>query len=159
MNGLVITISLIISFILQVIALPEAVNFIRPYPILMMVLFWSFIPEARFHIHYAWGIGLLTDILLSSTFGLHGFIFALTAFIVKKSHPILKSRNILEQTVCIMLCFFLQTLFIVWVNGMLGFSSALGRLWYFPALLSTLLWPLFFSLMAHICFIIGITDK
>ncbi|GBU09128.1 rod shape-determining protein MreD [Gammaproteobacteria bacterium] len=148
-----------ISFVLEVIALPNAISLIRPNFILMMIIFWAYMPYAHFHIIYAWGIGLLVDILLGSLLGQYALIFTICAFITKKSYVFLKERNLFQQTLCLMGCFYVQALLIAWINGMLNYPSPYGKLLFIPALLSTLLWPLFFNMMRNCCILLGMDTK
>ncbi len=154
-----ILLTLLLGILLDLIPMTRHLEAIRPHWTLMIVMFWALYLENLFSVGTAWLVGLFLDLTKSYIFGLHGFIFALATFLVKKYYLWLKGLTHLELTVLTIIIFLIQTVATTWINGFLGSTSPYPHLWFLPIISSTLLWPLISNLLNELCVMLNIDHK
>ncbi|PWD81702.1 rod shape-determining protein MreD [Ignatzschineria ureiclastica] len=158
-RSLIILITFGIAIVLDTISMPPFFEAIRPHWATMTMLFWSIKLRYHFSIGWAWFSGLLLDISKSYVWGLHGFIFTLLCYLIKRYYPRIRSLTLPEQTILIPVVFIAQSLIAIWVNGVLGNATPSFIHWIMPIIVSSLFWPILNIILNEICEIFGITDQ
>lgn len=141
-----ISITLFIGLILMIFPLPNAVVWYRPEWTLMILLFWlTSIPD-RVGIVAAWFVGMLVDLSLGTTLGLHALIYTLVAYFVLKFHMVMRGFSMSQKTLLILLmtsfCLAVQ----YWAVAHPNMTSSVWKYWS-PILTTSLFWPWTFLLL------------
>lgn len=133
-------ITVLISFILAIIPLPEWIVEFRPEWVTLVLIYWTITSPAKVGVTVAWFTGLLLDVSYGTLIGQHALGMVLVIYVIHLQHQRLRVASLLQQALLILLLIFVKQLIILWVNGMLGRAPD-SWLYFMPTLTSALLWP------------------
>ena len=156
---LLLALCFIFAFCLDIIKLPAGIDIFRPFLSLMMLIFWSLIPQSNIHVTHAWILGLCVDALTGSLIGQHAFTFTLICLLIKLNSKLLTNLALLQQTLLISLCFVFYALFDFWLARIQGYSNISIISLVIPIIVSSLLWPWIYNLLIEFCYIFQIKIK
>lgn len=135
------TASLFFALVLTVVDLPVWLETLRPAWVTLGVIYWCIAFPQWFGVASAWTAGLLLDVLLRSTLGMHGLGIATVAFFTIKLHQRLRIAPLLQQTVSVAVLVCTEYLIRLWVLGATG-QPIPDLSYWLPVFSSALLWPL-----------------
>ena len=138
---LVIALSVLAALWLSIVRLPEWAQAGRPEVVAMVVLYWVIALPNRIGIGFAWGVGLLQDIVEGTALGQHAFALAVVVYLALILYQRLRMFTPLQQAAVIFIFIGLNQLLCHWVQSLAGMDSQ-NLLFLLPALISALLWPL-----------------
>ncbi|MEZ7819022.1 MAG: rod shape-determining protein MreD [Candidatus Azotimanducaceae bacterium] len=165
--GIVLTLSVLLSFVLAVARLPGEPNvwltYIRPQWILLICFFWAQQLPSRRGLFFAllfgaprqsddqttyrrgiifsWIFGLFADVVLNEPFGVNGAIFASITFFVWRFHQRHQMHSMVQQAMMIFLIVFLAEVFRAFVMFFVA-DQPWDILPLTRAISSALLWPI-----------------
>ena|SRR3990167_5972010 len=139
-------ISFLVGILLMLMPLPHLINWLRPQWIFLILLFWVVREPDFCGIGTAWMLGLFTDCLMGTPLGLHALVYAFLIYIVLKFHAPFSNLPRWQQMLTIL---FFSSLNLLLQKMILNFSGngALQIHFFTPVLLSTLFWPLIYSVL------------
>lgn len=129
--------------------LPLSVDVYRPDWVLVVLLYWCLALPARVNVVYAWFVGIVIDVLLGSTLGVHAAAMAISAFIITGNHQKIRNFSVWQQAMIIGVISALYHLIVFWVQHFL--TDVIFLISYlFPALTTIILWPWAFLLLRKV---------
>lgn len=143
---LFISLTFFIAMILAIIPMSQALVWIRPEWVMMVLFFWVMMTPHRVAVVGAFFIGLLMDLLSGTLLGLHALLFSLSAFFILYFYVQIHGLPIWQRTLlffAVLLAYFLLENWILSLTGVsVSFWQALV-----PACTSAILWPWVYLLL------------
>lgn len=144
-----IHLSLLVALILQIMPLPEQVSIYRPDWVLLMICYWALALPHRVNVGVAFMYGLILDILLGTTLGLHSFAMSVTVFVLAANYQRLRNYSVWHQAVVMGIVTALYHLLVFWLQHLI--TDILFIVDYLlPVVSSVLLWPWVFGLLRKV---------
>lgn len=145
-GGWTIVISLVLSFAIAMIPLPESIKMFQPEWIILVVIYWIIALPQRIGVGLAWLIGLFMDVARGGLLGPYALALALLAFILLRSYQRIRNFPIRQQCASVFFLILIQTSIVVWIKSLSGKEI---EWWMFvlPAVTSAVVWPLIYYLM------------
>lgn len=135
-----ISISILISLVLQIMPLPIQVDIYRPDWVLIVLAYWSMALPNRVNVGIAFFTGVALDILLGTTLGIHSFALSLSVYVLAANYQRLRNYSVWQQAIVIGLLSALYHLVVFWLEHLLtDIYFQFAYLW--PVLTSMVLWP------------------
>ena len=132
--------SFFIAFLLMALPLPQAISYWRPELVMMVLVFWVLNEPGKVGVWVAFTLGLLLDVLMATTFGVHPFMLAVIAYLTRLSYRWVTVFS-LWQTGGLVFALVLAGLIVKRILlGILGQGTD-SLLYWAPALTSALVWP------------------
>lgn len=146
---MVIALTFLVALVAAIMPLPLSVDEFRPDWVLVVLLYWAMAAPSRVNIGIAWLIGLVLDILLGSTLGVHGGAIAISTFIVVGSYQKIRNFSVWQQALIIGTLSALYHLTVFWIQYFLTDAVFVINFLY-PVVSTVLLWPWAFLLLRKI---------
>lgn len=146
MRNYAIALSIIVALILQIMPMPEWADQLRPDWVLLVLAYWTLALPHRVNVGVAFINGLVLDILLGTSLGIHSFAMSITIFVLAANYQRLRNYSVLQQALVIGILAALYHLVIFWLQHLLTdiyflfeylkpvATSMLIWLWLFPLL-------------------------
>ncbi|HCT40539.1 MAG TPA: rod shape-determining protein MreD [Moraxellaceae bacterium] len=132
--------SFFIAFLLMALPLPQVISYWRPELVMMVLVFWVLNEPGKVGVWVAFTLGLLLDVLMTTTFGVHPFMLAVIAYLTRLSYRWVTVFS-LWQTGGLVFALVLAGLIVKRILlGILGEGTD-SLLYWAPALTSALVWP------------------
>ncbi|MDQ7072700.1 MAG: rod shape-determining protein MreD [Gammaproteobacteria bacterium] len=128
--------TIVVSMILMIVPLPDAIRPFRPEWVLMTLLYWAMALPERVGIGFAWVVGLLMDVMLGGALGILAFSYALVIYLILNFHLQLRQYPLWQQALIVMSLALLVSI----IKVIFSPAVASWAIWG-PALTSTLIWP------------------
>ncbi|GAA5134104.1 rod shape-determining protein MreD [Thalassotalea piscium] len=148
-NGIIILLTFIVALMATIMPLPIAVDAFRPDWVLVVVLYWCLALPNRVNVITAWLFGLLIDILLGSTLGVHAAAMALTVFIIAGNFQKIRNFSVWQQALIVGVLSALYHLLVFWFQRFLTDAVFVPQYLY-PVITTVILWPWAFLLLRKI---------
>ncbi len=143
LSFIIIAASLIAAMMLNMMPLPDGIQWLRPEWVLMVTVYWVLALPYRVSVAFAWIIGLLLDALYGTLLGEHALALVLVAYIAAKFHRQVRVFPLWQQAMFMMFVVFAYQAILVWLQGLNG--EHLLSMWYWlGAITSGLFWPFVF---------------
>jgi rod shape-determining protein MreD len=146
MRNYAIALSIVVALILQIMPMPEWADQLRPDWVLLVLAYWTLALPHRVNVGWAFINGLILDILLGTSLGVHSFAMSISIFVLAANYQRLRNYSLLQQALVIGILAALYHLVIFWLQHMLTdiyflfeylkpvTTSMLIWLWLFPLL-------------------------
>lgn len=141
-----IALSLLLTALLTVIPLPDALRWYRPQWFMLWVIFCQLQFPRQFNPWYGWGAGLGVDALFGSPLGLHALIFTLIAYLTALLRTRFVARPFWQQMGKIVILIGFGQILLLWVHVFIGQNPQTLEYWI-ATLTSCLIWPLWVGIM------------
>ncbi len=149
MRHYVIALSIIAALILQIMPMPAWADLYRPTWVLLVISYWALALPNRVNVGVAFLNGIVLDILLGTSLGVHAFAMSLCIYVLAANYQRLRNYSVLQQVVVIGILSALYHLVVFWFQHLLTDVLFLFEyLW--PVLTSMLLWPWLFLLLRKV---------
>ena len=139
-GGGVIVFTFIVALILTIATLPEAMRYLRPDWIGLVLIYWCLALPDRVGVSTGWLMGLLVDLLTGTLLGQHALSLTVVAYLTLKFHQRVRLFPVWQQAFIVLVLLVLHQLLALWISRIIGRPAAP---WYFwaPSILGMLLWP------------------
>ncbi|GAB5381712.1 MAG: rod shape-determining protein MreD [Aliiglaciecola sp.] len=149
LRSYVIALSIIAALILQIVPMPITVDQFRPDWVMLVLSYWTLALPNRVNIGVAFFVGLVLDILLGTSLGVHSFALCSTLFILAANYQRLRNYSLWQQSAIIGILSALYHLLVFWLQHLqTDVNFLFTYLW--PVLTSMLMWPWIFALLRKI---------
>jgi len=147
---LIIYLSFFLVLVLYVFPLPMVVNSLRPSWLVLIVFYWVLALPDKIGAMHACFLGLLVDILLGSTLGVHALLLSLISYFVTRNYQKIRNASVLKRTLTLGVLVLANHVLLYWAVSFTKPIVLHGYSYYFPVLTSMLVWPWFFLLMRFV---------
>ena len=141
-HGGVIVFTIVLAMLLMMLPLPDTVRFIRPEWVLITLIYWAMAVPRLVGLGFAWVVGLLMDVMMGGSMGVLAFSYTLIIYLVLQFHLQLRQYPVWQQALSIMSLILLADIISVLVT-----PTTTGWHVWLPAISSTVLWPVIYSLL------------
>ena len=145
-NGIIILLTLLLSLIAAIMPMPITLDTFRPDWVLVVTMYWAIALPSRVNVITAWVMGLLLDILLGSTLGVHAAAMSITIYIASGNFQKIRNFSLWQQSLVVGVLASLFHLIVFWLQRFLTDVVFLPSYLY-PVLTSMILWPWAFLLL------------
>jgi len=145
-GGLAILLSFVAALALQMLALPDWAETLRPDWIALVLIYWCIALPDRIGVGYGWLAGLVLDVANGAVLGQHALTLAVVAYLALRLHQRLRLFPLWQQSLSVLILILLHLMLALWIRGSVGLSTGTWTYWL-PAVTSMMLWtPVFLSL-------------
>ncbi|MFA3791474.1 rod shape-determining protein MreD [Aliiglaciecola sp. SL4] len=144
-----IFLSIIIALILQIVPMPITVEQFRPDWVLLVLSYWALALPNRVNVGMAFIVGLVLDILMGTSLGVHSFAMSINIFVLVSNYQRLRNYSLWQQAFIIGTLSALYHLVVFWLQHLqTDVIFLFTYLW--PVLTSMLVWPWIFGLLRKV---------
>jgi rod shape-determining protein MreD len=146
----VILLSVFIAYLLAIVPFPDwAMNY-RPEWVPMVLIYWAMALPYRVGIGWAWGVGILLDILEGSVLGINAISLVVLAYVTLSLHQRLRMFSTLQQSGLVLALVGLNLMICHWLQIVTGQTSTANLMYLMAALTSAIIWPSLFQLLRQV---------
>lgn len=135
----IIALTLVLALMLQITPMPASVDAYRPDWVFLVLAYWALAVPTRVNVGVAFINGMILDILLGTTLGVHSLAMSLVIFILVANYQRLRNYSVWQQAIIIGLLSALYHLVIFWTQHLLTDIFFLFD-YLKPVLSTTLFW-------------------
>jgi rod shape-determining protein MreD len=144
-----IALSIIIALVLQIMPMPAVVDLYRPDWVLLVLSYWALALPNRVNVGVAFFNGLILDILLGTSMGVHSFAMSLCIYVLAANHKRLRNYSVWQQSIIIGIMTALYNLVNFWLQHLLtDIYFLIDYLW--PVASAMIIWPWLFWLLRKV---------
>ena len=148
-NYRVIYSTFFLGLICAIFPLPIILNAFRPDWMILIIFYWVLALPHRVSIVHAFILGLLLDLLLGSTLGMHALLFSILAYVISINYQRIRYFTIVQTTLLVGLFVLLSKLSLYLIASSLQ-DIVLHKHYFWSIFTSMLIWPWFFLFMRFI---------
>ncbi|MBD1574502.1 rod shape-determining protein MreD [Vibrio sp. S17_S38] len=145
-SKVIIWATLFIALILQAVPWPGPLEVLRPNWIILITCYWILALPHRVNVGSALVVGLIWDLVIGSTLGIHGLVMSIIAYIVALNFQILRNMALWQQAVIIGLLTVLAK-FIEFFGEFLIKDIEFNPHYLWGGIINCILWPWIFLLL------------
>lgn len=145
----IVVASLTFAMFLTILPLPFGWEDFRPQWVTLTIVFWCLTRPERVGVFWAFGTGLMLDVLTASLLGQQALGLSLVAYVVVKLHARIRLFPRWQQSVFVWLLLLAERLLALWILGATGQPLPTLSYWI-PAVIGLLLWPWWSGVLARI---------
>lgn len=139
--ALTLFISLYFSLVFAIFPFSHNVSLLRPELVCLLVIYWVvFLPQV-FGVTFAFGVGLIQDIVEGGVWGAHALALTVLGYICLFSWQRIRSYSIWQQSAWIFVLVGTHQVVVSWVQGLAGYPASMHIL-LLPTMASALCWPI-----------------
>jgi rod shape-determining protein MreD len=139
----VIVVTLVVAVVLTLIALPPALDALRPYWVALVLIYWCLETQGLITLGIAFSIGLLLDLLTGSLLGLHALSLVILVYLVTRFRARLRFFPTWQQTLSVFALLLNDRIILLWIVSLRGEPLPSLGFWL-PPIVGTLMWlPVF----------------
>lgn len=144
-----IALSVAIALVLQIMPMPALADLYRPDWALLVLSYWALALPNRVNVGVAFITGLILDILMGTSMGIHSFAMCLCIYVLAANYKRLRNYSVWQQSIVIGIIAALYNLVIFWLQHLLtDIYFLLEHLW--PVASSMIIWPWIFWLLRKV---------
>lgn len=144
-----IALSIIVALVLQITPMPLVFDQFRPDWVLLVLSYWALALPNRVNVGVAFLNGLILDILLGTSLGVHSFAMCLSIFVLAANYQRLRNYSVWQQSIVIGILAALYHLAVFWLQHLqTDVNFLFTYLW--PVVTSMLMWPWIFGLLRKV---------
>jgi len=133
--------TVLLSLILQMVALPDAIAAFRPEWVAMTLVYWAQATTDKPVLVTAWLCGLALDVLFNTPLGEHALALVTITFVVRRLRGSLILFPLPQVSLVLALAWGAYAFMMFWIDG-LSHHNAVPSLRWLPVISTTLIWPL-----------------
>ena len=138
-----IYLTILAALLLSIVPMPSVLDYHRPDWLALVIMYWVIALPHRVNVGTAWVAGLLLDILLGSTLGIHALAMAIMAYVAALQFQKIRNFSVWQQALVMGSISLLGLLTVFWAEHLFGVAALNYRL-FWSAVSNVLLWPLTF---------------
>ncbi len=144
--GWILPLSLLLALLLGLLPMPGVLQPLRPYWLGLVVAYWVIEAPETAGLGFAFGLGLVADLMFGSLLGEHALRLVILAFILQRFRARLRFFPLSQQTLAIGALLLNDLIVVAAVHLTLG-TPALDWKYGWSPLVGMLLWPPLFVLL------------
>lgn len=148
-DRLLIAATLAGAMTLTILPLPNWADAYRPQWVALVLIFWCLTRPRQVGVFWAFGIGLLQDVVSGAVLGENALTLAVVAFLAIELHPRILPFPPWQQTLSVWLLLVVERLLSLWILGATGQPTPTLSYWL-PTFVSAMLWPALSALLRKI---------
>ena len=141
--------SFFIALVFAIFPLPISLNVFRPEWVLMVLFYWTLALPHKIGTFHALVLGLMLDLLLGSTIGLHALLLPLLSYFVAINFQVIRCFSIAKTTILVGATVFVNKL-ALYLIASTELDIVLHAYYFVGMIISMILWPWFFLFMRTI---------
>lgn len=145
----IIFLTFLVALIASIMPLPLSVDAFRPDWVLVVLLYWCLALPSRVNVISAWVMGIILDVLLGSTLGVHALAMAIAVYIIAENFQKIRNFSVWQQAMIVGVLSALYHLVVFWLQRFLTDAIFLPSYLY-PVITTIILWPWAFLLLRKI---------
>jgi rod shape-determining protein MreD len=132
--------SLTVALVLTLLPMPHWAGEFRPQWVALTLIFWALTVPDRVGVFWAFGAGLLLDVVSGSVLGQNALALSVVVYLALELHQRIRIYPMWQQAISVWVLLLVERLLTVWVLGATGAPTP--TLWYWVStFLGMLLWP------------------
>lgn len=139
----------IIALVMEIAPWPVGFQSFKPAWIVLVFTYWTLSIPHKVSIGWAFIIGVIWDLVLGSTLGIHALVLSVFAYLISTYHLILRNLSLWMQSLLVVALVFATRLSIFFIELLLH-NATFNWQEIFGALASGILWPWVFLLLRKI---------
>jgi rod shape-determining protein MreD len=144
-----IVLSIVIALVLQIMPMPSMVSVYRPDWVFVVLGYWALALPTRVNVGVVFFVGLILDILLGTSIGVHSFAMSLSIYVLAANYQRLRNYSVWQQAMIIGILDALYNLIVFWLMHLLtDIYFLLAYMW--PVVTSMVIWPWIFWLLRRV---------
>ncbi|TVQ86667.1 MAG: rod shape-determining protein MreD [Chromatiaceae bacterium] len=158
-TGLILA-TLFVALCLSVLPMPVWASAYRPQWLALTLIFWTLTLPTRVGVFWAFGAGILQDVVAGSLLGGHALSLSVVAYLTLELHQRILPFPLWQQAVSVWLLLLLERLLSLWLLGAAGQPTPALNYWL-PTFVGMLLWPWLATVLQRLRqrFRVGTTDQ
>ncbi|WP_417359618.1 rod shape-determining protein MreD [Gallaecimonas pentaromativorans] len=149
MSSLVIALSLLMAMVMAILPLPLGIDAFRPDWVLLVIFYWTLALPHRVSVGIAWLCGMMIDIMLGSTLGVHALALTLVTYVATMNFQRVRNFPVWQQAGVVVMLVAAKLLLVFWVEHLTNDVVITGR-YFWPALTSAAMWFWLFPLLRRL---------
>lgn len=145
-TGWILPVSVFCALLLGLLPLPETLQPLRPYWLALVVAYWVIEAPDSAGLGFAFGLGLVADLMFGGMLGEQALRLVIMAFILQRFRPQLRFFPLSQQALAIGGLLVNDRIVVAAIHMTLGEPSLPWSYWWGP-LIGMLLWPPLFVLL------------
>lgn len=142
-----VALSFLFAFCCMIIPINPVYKWLRPDLVTLVLIYWVSNLPNMFGVIFAFGIGLLFDLMSGMLFGAMGLTLAIVAFLTTSLRLRLRIYRPWQKFIIIMLLVAASQLIRLWIQIIIGHPPATFLYWL-SSIISALTWPLVNSVLS-----------
>ena len=114
-----------------------------------MIFYWIIALPHRVNIGHAFVLGILLDLLLGSTLGMHALLFSLLAYFTSIHFQRFRNFTLFQTTLLVGVFVFVSKITLYWIASSIQ-VIVLHQSYFWSIFTSMLIWPVFFIFMRYL---------
>ncbi len=144
--GWVLPVSVVLALLLGLLPLPESLQPLRPWWLALVVAYWVIEAPESAGLGFAFGLGLVADLMFGGMLGEQALRLVIMAFILQRFRSQLRFFPLSQQALAVGGLLLNDRIVVAAVHFSLGEPSLPWTYWWAP-LIGMLLWPPLFVLL------------
>lgn len=137
------------GLVFAIFPLPIMLNAFRPDWMILIIFYWVLALPHRVSIGHAFILGIVFDLLLGSTLGMHALLFSLLAYIIITNYQLFRYFTLVQTTLLVGMFSLLSKLLLYVMASSLQ-DIILHKSYFWSVFTSMLVWPWFFLFLRFI---------
>ncbi|HIF74322.1 MAG TPA: rod shape-determining protein MreD [Porticoccaceae bacterium] len=146
----VIFLTFSIAYSLAIVPFPDWAMRYRPEWVPMVLIYWVMALPYRVGIGWAWVVGLLLDILESSTLGVNALSLVILAYVTLSLHQRMRMFTTLQQSGLMLVLIGLNVMICNWLQIITDQTVSSNLIFLMASVTSAVIWPSLFQLLRQI---------
>ena len=146
-NFIIILLSFIISMLITTVSFTFGV--FSPEWIQLVLIYWLLAVPSVIGLLTSWFIGIIADVTLGTTLGMHALTYVGISFIIMQSYKFLRYLTVYQQAIIIFIILILKYTILLWIDRLLDINDYTLSIYWTP-LMSAILWPIVFYTLRFI---------
>jgi len=146
-NFLIILSSFVIALLITTMTFTFGV--FSPDWIQLVLIYWLLAVPSVIGLIGSWVIGIIADVTLGATLGMHALTYVGISFIIMQSYKFLRYLTVYQQAIIILIILILKYTILLWIDRLLDINDYTLSIYWTP-LMSAILWPIVFYILRSI---------
>ena len=146
-NFLIILSSFVIALLITTMTFTFGV--FSPDWIQLVLIYWLLAVPSVIGLIGSWFIGIIADVTLGSTLGMHALAYVGISFVIIMSYKFLRYLTVYQQAIIIFIIFILKYTILLWIDRLLDINVYTLSIYWTP-LMCAILWPVVFYILRFI---------
>lgn len=139
----------IVALIMEIAPWPAGFQHFKPAWLVLVLMYWVISIPNRISIGWAFILGILWDLVLGSTLGIHALVLSVFTYLLAANHLLFRNLSLWFQSLLMMVFIFAIRLSIFFVELVVNTAQFQSQE-IFGAIISGILWPWVFLFLRKI---------